>query len=461
MGRGGALQRAGNLPVGPAGPPDYTAGPMAPAAAALALVAALSAAPPAHDPDAFFDDYPRALERARERKVPILVDVWAPWCPPCRYMQGYVMRDPALAALTRRVVRLEVNTELPVNAPFVEKFPIDAWPSLLVIDPAAERIAIRWVGSATVAEVQRLAREGERALSSAQAGRADAALARADDRYAQRRYAEAAEAFQEALDAGGRGWERRGLAAEKRVQALSFAGDPAACARGARQALPLLGPGPRARAAAVGLGCAATLEDEAARRQAIRGLEPAAHRALSAGELTPDDRSGLHEALVEARDAMGDDAGARAQARRWLADVEAEAARAPTPLARSAFDGARGSAAARLGQPARALPALLASARDLPGDFAPLSTLAGLYLAMGRPDDALDASGRALALAQGPRRVRVLVIRAQAQQALGRRQEARATLEEAVRLGEGYPEALRPRTPLSQARKLLSAMGEG
>jgi len=25
------------------------------------------------------DDYPRALAEARARKVPILVDVWAPW----------------------------------------------------------------------------------------------------------------------------------------------------------------------------------------------------------------------------------------------------------------------------------------------------------------------------------------------------------------------------------------------
>jgi hypothetical protein len=51
--------------------------------------------------------------------------------------------------------------------------------------------------------------------------------------------------------------------------------------------------------------------------------------------------------------------------------------------------------------------------------------------------------------------------RAQAQEALGRRQDARATLEEAIRTGERYPELLRPRTPLGQARDLLAALGEG
>lgn len=432
------------------------------APAALALVAALAAPPPASSPDEVSDDYPRALERARERKVPILAEVWAPWCPACRYMQGFVMTDPALAGLTRRVVRLEVNTELPANGPFVERYPIDAWPSLLVIDPAEEKVAIRWVGSATPAEVARLVDDGVRALSAAQAGRADAALARADELNAARRYAEAAAAFEEAIAAGGRGWSRRAVAAEKRVQALSFVtDDPAGCARGAGEALPLLGPGPRARVAAEGLACAATIEDEAARRNSIAALEPPARAALAARGLTPDDRAGLHEALVDARDAVGDEPGARAAARRWLAFLERAAARAPTPLARSAFDSARVAASTRLGEPARALPALRASARDLPGDFAPQASLAALYLALQKPEEALAASGRALELAQGPRRVRVLVIRAQAEQALGRTQDARAALEEAVRVGEAFPEALRPRTPLGQARKLLEKMGEG
>ncbi len=45
--------------------------------AALALAfATAGAAAPSHRIE---DDYPRALALARERGVPILVDVWAPW----------------------------------------------------------------------------------------------------------------------------------------------------------------------------------------------------------------------------------------------------------------------------------------------------------------------------------------------------------------------------------------------
>jgi hypothetical protein len=49
---------------------------LAPVAAAVAL-AALPAAAAA--PGAIEDDYPRALAAARERGVPIVVDLWAPW----------------------------------------------------------------------------------------------------------------------------------------------------------------------------------------------------------------------------------------------------------------------------------------------------------------------------------------------------------------------------------------------
>jgi thiol-disulfide isomerase/thioredoxin len=435
--------------------------------APVALLAALLAAAPASapgpepGPDDLADDYPAALARARERGVPILVDVWAPWCPPCRYMQGFVMRDPALARITARVVRLEVNTELSTNAAFADRFPIDAWPTLLVIDPGPERVLARWMGSATPAEVVRLVGEGEQALRAGKAGRAEAALARGDQAYAARRHGEAAAAYAEALEAGGRSWARRGLAAEKRVQALSLAGDEAACAEGARQALPLLAPGPRARAAAAGLSCAAGLADAAARRAALGPLEAGARAALSGAGLTADDRSGLHEALVGAREALGDGAGARAEARRWLAFLEGSAARARTPLARSAFDAPRVSAAIQLGEPARALSAVKASVRDLPGDYAPLSTLAYLDLALERPAEALEASGKALALATGPRRVRVLLLRAQAERALGRPGDARATLEEAIRTGESYPEERRPRGWMAEARRLLEGMGAG
>src|SRR5512139_3451355 len=95
-------------------------------------------------------------------------------------MRAYVLPDPRLAKLAGRFVWLDIDTEKPRNAGFVEEFPLDAWPTLLAIDPATERVVLRWAGTATAAQIEGLARDAERAVRRDRTSRADAALARAD-----------------------------------------------------------------------------------------------------------------------------------------------------------------------------------------------------------------------------------------------------------------------------------------
>jgi len=375
-------------------------------------------------------------------------------------MRAYVLPDARLARLAGRFVRLDIDTEKPRNAPFVEKFPIDAWPSLLVLDPTTEQVVLRWAGTATVSQIERLALDAERALRAERVSKADGALARADRLMGERRHAEAAAAFREALQAGGKGWAGRERAGEALVQALSFAGDPSPCTAAAREVLPRLAPGAAAaRAAAMGLACAREVEDEAERTAALDALEPLARRAQGAKGVLADDRSWLYDELSQTRSARGDEAGAKALARRWLAFLEAEAGRAPTPLSRSSFDGPRLQAAIRAEEPARVLPALLASERDLPGEFVPPTNLGVLYLELGRPKDALAAAERALARAEGPRRIRVLVLKAQAEGAGGDRAAARATLERALSEAAALPDGVRPKGYTAKAEKLLRELG--
>jgi hypothetical protein len=376
-------------------------------------------------------------------------------------MRAYVFPDARLAKLAGRFAWLDIDTEKPTGAAFLERFPVEVWPTLLVVDPATERVLLRWAGTATAPQVERLLLDGERALRAGRVSAAEEALARADGLAGERRHAEAAEAYAAALAAGGPRWTGRERAAESRVQALSMAGDAAACAAASRELLPGMRPGATAaRAAGLGLSCALEVEDARAREAALAALEPRARSALAAKGVLADDRSWLFDVLSQASASRGDEEGARALARRWLAFLEGEARRAPGPAARSAFDGPRVSAALRAGDPARALPAVLASARDLPGDFVPPSHLAVLYLELERPADALAAAERSLSLAEGPRRVRVHVLRAQALEALGRRGEARAALEGAIREGEAMPEAARPGGWLTRAREILRELPE-
>ena len=65
-------------------------------------------------------------------------------------MRAYVFTDAALARHAGRFVWLEMDTEKKQNATFRTQFPVTALPTFLIVDPMTEKVALRWVGGATV-----------------------------------------------------------------------------------------------------------------------------------------------------------------------------------------------------------------------------------------------------------------------------------------------------------------------
>lgn len=380
------------------------------------------------------DDYTRALEEAKAKGLPLFVDTWAPWCHTCRSMKAYVFTDAALAKHAGRFVWLEINTDLPGNAVFQEKYPVEIWPTIFIIDPKAEKALVRFAGSATVPQLEKIFEDGERAFRGGAEG-PEALLARGDALYGEGKAAEAADVLAQALAEAPADWSRRSRALESLLVAQYGAKRHEVCARTALAELPRV-PHSASWANAAGLGLMCVLQvpaDTQGAKELKAALEEKGREALSPDISMPaDDRSGVYELLVEARKAAGDEPGAKVLAEQWLAFLEGEAARAPTPEARTVFDSHRMSAALVLGTPMRVVPAIEQSEKDLPDDYNPPARLANLYRRLGRLDDALAASTRALAKVQGSRRLRVLSERAEIHLARGERDAAVRTLEEAI-----------------------------
>ncbi len=232
--------------------------------------------------------------------------------------------------------------------------------------------------------------------------------------------------------------------------------NPAPCARVAAEELERLERSPSwANIASLGLSCA-MLSGDGARTAA---LEARAREALAI-ETAADDRSGLYDGLVQARKAAGDEEGMRRTAAAWLTFLEEQAALAPTPAARAVFDSHRMIAAFLLGQPERVAPALEKSERDLPRDYNAPARLAVVYSKMGRLDDALAASDRALRLVYGPRKMRVLNERGDLLLERGDREAARAAFAEVLRIGGALPEPQRFRHEVERAERQLASLAK-
>ena len=422
------------------------------------IVAAADHAPAtsAHEALPFIeDDYPRALAEARTRNIPLFVDSWATWCHTCRFMRAYVFSDPVLAKQAKRFVWLSIDTEKEQNAAFLGKYPIDVYPTLLVIDPAREAAVLRWPSSANVTQLVKLLDDGERAAR----GGGDAGTrerARADRLAGERKWTDAAAAYRSAMPLVAASEKPRVI--EAMIGALSFAHQEAACSRAAQELLPTMPRGPSfANAAMVGLGCALEIKGEEG-VTARATLTPLAEEAVALPGLLADDRSGLFEELVQARADADDAGGKRAMAQRWLIFLEGEAARAPGPEQRAVFDPHRVNAALAMDEPMRAEAALKMSERDLPGDYNAPARLALIYRAAKRYDDGLAAIDRALPKAYGPRALRLYDLKADLQRDKGDLAAAKKTLEQALATAAGLPSEQRRPQMVAQLQRKLDAL---
>ncbi len=371
-------------------------------------------------------------------------------------MRAYVFTDQALTKRAGQFVWLSIDTEKTGNAEFLKKYPIRAWPSFYVIDPAREAIVLRWVGGATVAELGKLFDEGRRAVRGGGAS-ATTALARADALYSEGRYADSIPGYQEALKTLPKGSRSYPRAVESLLFAFSVTKQPSPCVEVARETFPSLrGSVAGASVAGSGLDCALKLPPAApGRGEAVAGFEKEVRAILADPTvvLAADDRSALYGSLVDAREDAKDPTGAHATALEWVAELDAAERAAKTPEQRTALDPNRLSAYEAAGEIERAVPMLLRSEKDFPKDYNPPARLALVYLRLKRYDDALAASDRALALVYGPRKLRVFAVRADIQTAMGNGTAARKTLEDALAYAEALPEGQKSAATIEALRK--------
>ena len=356
---------------------------------------------PAPQPLPFIEnDYARALAEARARRVPLFVDAWAPWCHTCLSMRAYVFPDARMQPLSTRFVWLALDTEREENSPTVTRLGIKVLPTLFVIDPATEQTRLAHEGSLTATELARL-------LESDEAG---------------------AGATPEAV--------------AERITRLSDAKRLAECVTAGADEAPRMPPGtPLADVLRAAMGCAADLPAAAPERARLPELVAVGERVVSDASqpLLADDRSDLYDYVVDALHGLGRDDEARRLASAWVAFLEDQAARAPTPTARAVFDAHRVLAYEAIGDPARALPMLEQSENDFPDDYNPPARRAKVLFDLKRNYDAVIAIERALKRAYGPRKLRLWSLEADILIARGDTEGARRALQKALDFAASIP----------------------
>ncbi len=382
-------------------------------------------------------------------------------------MKANVFTDASFGADAGRFVWLSVNTERAVTAGFVKQFPFPAWPTFFVIDPRDQHVVLRWIGGMSIAQTHALLDEGAAIYHRPPASLTalDRTLRLADSLYAAGDNAGAGTAYLAALDQAPENWPTYRRTVESASFALSSADSVEAALRLVSRGLPhVMGTASELSLASTGLSMALELPKDDPRRAGLVAQYEKQTAALVAhppADCSGDDIAGYYSALVDARDQAGDSLGVQKRLAEWAAFMETAIAAAPSPDARTVFDGNLVEVFHQLGTPEKAVPYLLANERDLPNDYNPAARLGMAYLYMKDFDKALAANDRAMTKVYGPRKLRVYTIRTDILVAKGDSAAAQATLGEAIAFAKALPDGQRSERQIAALEKRLATMQGG
>ena len=334
-------------------------------------------------------------------------------------MRAFVFTDPALTSRAGQFVWLELNVDDEQNAAHRERLTLEALPTFYVLDPVDESVVMRRVDGMSVGEMEAFLDEARAAAGSpAPASPLEAALFRADRLNGEGRKAEAAAAYREALGQAPPGWPPYGRSVVALLFLHQMLNEDAQCLALAREALPRVEGAPASvMIARSGLDCALGLpRDDPGRAAGVAAMEEATRKTLAPPGVgaAADDVSSSYLSLVQAREGRGRRRGGH-EGRRGVGGLPRGAGRGGARRRSSARSSTRTGSPPTWSCSSRSARSRCSrqSERDLPDDYNPPARLAVAYLAMKKPDEALAASNRALPKVSGPRRIRVLLNRAE------------------------------------------------
>ena len=403
------------------------------------------------------DDYAGALACARQKKVPLVVDIWAPWCHTCLSMQSTVLVDPSFAADKDRFVFAKLDGDKEVNAAALAKLSISAWPTFYVIG-TDEAVLARWVGAASLAEFHGFLDAGAHATAGGQAA-GDAHMLSAERALTAKDLATADTELTAALDSVAPARRPEVLNDLELVKAKRK--DIDGCLDIAERHIAETGNSSVASDFLVSaMTCAEAAEkDKPDRVKALREKAVARWQELLADKTSPmsvDDRSDAMASLREALDALGKRDDAHAVAEQQRAMLDAAAAKAGAPMAAMTYNWPRAEVYVYLGKPLELAPALEKSAKDLPKEYDPRARLGWIYYKAGKLEDAAKWTDQAIALVYGPRKARVLTQRADIAKAAGDAAAEKSFREQVVKVWESLPAGQQSPENLEKAKVALA-----